>query len=67
MYQIIIKKIEDKDYTHQEWKQLSCTNGQSLYGYAPEITSTRQEETEIYRQTSDKDIDIKSIIDAFNQ
>ncbi len=68
MYQIVVKRIEEKEVEETEYKQIwKWKDGNPEWGYV-KIPNMREVETELYRQKIDcEDFNLKSVIDSFNQ
>jgi len=69
-YEIVVKKIEHKDYVEKKYEKIADTGNEKddgpVYDYV-ELPITKKFDTEIYRQSIDSDdFDLKAIIDAFN-
>ncbi len=66
-YRITIETIEEKEVDERNYEIIGeDENGKKEYGNVS-VPQIRNVETDIYTQQSDKDIDIKKVIDAFNQ
>lgn len=69
-YQIVIKKIEKVQKTDRTYHQIADTGNERdngpVYGYV-EHPAEETVESEIYKQKTDKEIDLKGVIDAFNK
>jgi len=72
-YKITIEKIEVKEVEEREYRIIGKKetkdddgNPENEYGYV-NIPQIKTVTTEIYSQQTEKDIDIKKVIDAFNQ
>jgi hypothetical protein len=73
MYKITITKIEEKEVSVREYQIIGTTNEKDPHGNPEDewgyvnIPQIKEISTEIYSQSTDKDINIKKVIDAFNQ
>ena len=73
MYKITIEKIEEKEVEEREYQIIGKSqekdekgNPKDEWGYV-NIPQIKEVTTTIYTQKTEKDIDIKKVIDAFNQ
>lgn len=68
MYKITISKIEEKELSKREYNIIWIKKGtdEKEWGYI-DVPNIEKVSTEIYSQKTDCDIDIKKVIDAFNQ
>jgi hypothetical protein len=66
-YQIIITEFEEKEVVESEYQRLTDNKeSDNEYGYV-EHTVKKEVSTEIYRQKKGGELELKSIIDAFNK
>lgn len=73
MYKITIEKIEEKEVEEREYQVMGIKtekdkngNPRDEWGYV-NIPNIKEITTTMYTQKTEKDIDIKKVIDAFNQ
>lgn len=70
-YKITIEKLDKVDTVSKEWNKLHNkedfdNDKEPQYGYV-ETDTTETTSTTIYEQITDKELDIKKVIDAFNE
>lgn len=66
-YEITVKRISTEVKETSEFQNLhkKASDGTDEYGYV-KITKPVTDTTEIYKQRTEKDIEVKPLIDAFN-
>ena len=79
MYKITIEKITKTEYPERNYKNVDKETGKEVFysddGYESSVKETfetgkiliKTDTETVYTQTSEKEIDIKKVIDSFNQ